>query len=119
MEANIHILFHGGNWVDLYLRKVLDENTFIWALFEIHSSLGVFAEQVVNLFIVDFNKAAPDQMCFCRIVFRLGDYLTEGPWNDTAGLLAICSSHHGVSFSTASLSVGEDGAIVSVKDTLY
>ncbi len=49
------------------------------------------------------------------IVFCYRDYLTKRPRNNTTRLLAISSTHHCVSLTTPSLTIGENGAIVSIK----
>jgi len=54
-------------------------------------------------------------MCFSRIIFGDGYDLIERTRNYTFWLLWLIGAHHGVGFTAASLSIGEDGAIVSVK----
>ena len=42
-KTHIHVLLHFGNWVDLNLCKIFDEDTFIRTLLEIHSGFGIFS----------------------------------------------------------------------------
>ena len=73
----------------------------------------------MDFLVVDFNKTASDQMSLSSIVLCLGNYLTESSRNYTTVLFALVSSHHSVRFTATGLSVGKDGAIVSIQDTFY
>jgi hypothetical protein len=63
------------------LREVLDEDSLIWTLLEIHLALDVLAQKVMDFLIVNFDEAAPDEMGFGSVVLCLGDYLTESSRN--------------------------------------
>jgi hypothetical protein len=41
-EAQGHVLLHGGDAVNCELCEILDEDAFISALFELHSSFDIF-----------------------------------------------------------------------------
>ncbi len=69
-------------------------------------------------FIVDLDKTATNKVCFGNIVFCNCYDLTKSSWNDSFQLLIIRNTHHSVSLTTASLSIGKDGPIVSVKNAI-
>lgn len=58
-------------------------------------------------------------MSLSSVVLGLGNYLAESTRNDATVLFALVSSHHGVRFTAAGLSISKDGTIVSIQDTLY
>lgn len=68
----------------------------------------------MNFFIVNFDKAASNEMCFRCVIFSYCYYLTECPRNDSFGLLAL-SSHHGVRFAAACLPIRKNGAIIAIE----
>ena len=68
----------------------------------------------MNLFIIDFNETASNEMLLIFFASCKGDDLAKGPGDDTSGILIIIGAHHGVSFSAAGLAVGEDGSIISL-----
>lgn len=70
------------------------------------------------LFIVDFDKTATNKMCFGNIIFCNCYDLTKGSWNDSFQLLIIRNTHHCVSLTTSSLSVGKNRPVVSIKNTI-
>ena len=67
----------------------------------------------MDLFVVDLDEAATDQMGFGVVTFCDGHDLTEGPRDDSFSLLCA-RSHHCMSFAAAGLPVGEYGPIVTV-----
>ena len=77
-EANFHVLLHFRDIVDLYLREIFDEDALFRTLLELHPGLGIFPQQVVYLFVVDFDEAAADEMGFGGVVLGDGDNLAEG-----------------------------------------
>lgn len=72
----------------------------------------------MDLLVIDFNETATDKVSLCRIVLGDGYDLLEGSRNDPSGVLVLVSSHHGMSLSAPGLSVGEDGAVVSLDDVV-
>lgn len=60
LEANIHVLLHFRNGVHLYLVQIFNEDPLFRTLLELHLGLDVLAEQIMDLFIVNFDEAAPD-----------------------------------------------------------
>ena len=72
----------------------------------------------MDFFIVDFNKAASNEMCFWSIIFSYCYYLAKCPWDNAAWLLVLSSTHHGVSLTASGLTICKYGAIVSIKYVL-
>jgi len=101
------------------LGEVLDEYAFLRTLFEIHPRLCVLPKQVVNLLIVDFNKTATYEVSLRCVIFCFSNDLAEGPGDDASTLVAVGIAHHGVRFTTASLSIGEYGPVVAVEDAFH
>ena len=87
-------------------------------LLEFHLGLGVLAEQIVNLLVVDFNETATDEMSFGGIVVCYGNNLLESSGDDPLGLLALVASHHGMGLSASGLPVCEDGAVVAFQNII-
>ena len=101
------------------LVEVFDKNTFVWTFFQLHLGFGVFAQQVVYFLVVDLNKTATDEMGFRCVVFSDSNNLTERSRNNPSGLLAVVTTHHGVSLTASGLSVGKDGSIVAIQDVFH
>jgi hypothetical protein len=68
----------------------------------------------VNLFVIDFNEAAANEMIFMCLVFSDCDYLAEGSGNDALRFFAFIATHHCVSFAASRLSIGKNSSIVSI-----
>ena len=117
-EADIHVLLHGGDGVDLELGEVLDEDALVGTLLEVHSGLDVLPEEIVDLLVVDFNKTATYKVGLRCVVLSFGYDLAEGPGDDAPALIAAGIAHHGVGLPAAGLTVGEDGPVVAVEDAL-
>lgn len=83
-EANLHIVLHFGYGIYLHLYQILHEDTFIWALFQLHLKFDVFPQQIVDLLVVNLDKAAPDQMSLRCIIFCDSYNLTERSGNDAS-----------------------------------
>lgn len=119
LEAHIHVLLHFRDGIHLYLHQIFNENPLIRTLLELHLCLDILAEEVVDLLIVNFDEAAPDQMCLRCIVFCDGDYLTEGTRDYASSLLGVRSTYHRMCLSAACLAIGEDGAIVTIEHVFH
>lgn len=117
-KPNVHVLLHFRDRIYLNLSQVFHKNAFLWTLFELHFRFYIFAQQIMYFFVVDFNKAASNEMCLWSIIFSYGYYLTKSPWDDAAWLLALSSTHHGVSLTASSLTVCKNGAIVPIEYVL-
>ena len=72
----------------------------------------------MNFFVVNFYKTATNQVCFTGFIFCNCYDLTECSWNDSFQLLIVRNAHHCVSFAASSLTVCENGAVVSIEDTV-
>jgi hypothetical protein len=72
----------------------------------------------MNFFVINLDETAPDQMSFCSFALSKGYYLMEGPWDDTFVLITIGGSQHGMGFSTTSLSISENGAVIALQYTI-
>ncbi len=70
----------------------------------------------MNFLIVNLDKAASNQMFFIGLGIRQSDNLMEGSGNDTFGLFAFRTAHHGMCLTTACLSICKNGAVISFKD---
>ena len=68
----------------------------------------------MDFLIVNLNKTAPNQVCLGIVTLGDGDYLTECPRNDASALFSR-GAHHSMGLATASLPVGENGAIIPIK----
>lgn len=69
----------------------------------------------MNLFIIDFNETASNEMLLIFFASCKGDDLTKGSRDNTFGILIIIRPHHSMSFSTTSLTISEDGSIISLQ----
>lgn len=72
------MLHFGGCFNDVHC-EVLDEHSFVGRLLEFHSGLGIFPQQIMNLFIIDLNETALHQMLLLALAVGEGDDLTKGP----------------------------------------
>lgn len=99
--------------MDLY--KIFDEYSFLWTFLEFHFGFDVFGEQVVYFFVIDFDEATANEMCFGGVVLGDGDDLAEGAGNDASLFFIIGDAHHGVGLAASGLSIGEYCAIVAVE----
>jgi len=115
LEAHFHVLLHFRDIVDLYLSQVFHKNTFLRTFFQLHSGLSVFAQQVMDFLVVDFYETAANEMGFRSVIVGYCDYLAESTRDDSSWFLSI-ASHHGMGFTTSSLAIGEDGAVVSIQN---
>lgn len=68
----------------------------------------------MNLFVVDLNKTASYQMSFTTITFCDRHYLTKSSRN-YAFAFFTASPHHRVRFTTPSLTIRENGTVISIK----
>ena len=109
-EPHFHILLHGFCCINLYLGQIFYINSSFWTLFELHFCFDIFAEKIMNFFIVNLNKTASNQMSFRIIALCYCHYLAEGSWNDTFSFLST-RSHHSVCFSAASLPICKNSHI--------
>ena len=57
-------------------------------------------------------------MMLGRIIFCDGYDLTKSSWDNALRLFVFIGAHHGMCFSTACLSVCENGAIISIKNVI-
>lgn len=55
-------MFHFFNGVDIDLGQVFNEDSLVRTLLEIHPSLDILAQEVVNFFVVDFDETASNQV---------------------------------------------------------
>lgn len=108
-------MLHFGGGLYLNLGEVLDKDPLFGRLLELHPGLDVLAEQVMNFLIIDFDKAATDEMGLTGIALGECHDLTEGPRNDTLLLLAVLNSHHGMRLATPGLPVRENRTIVPLE----
>ena len=118
-EPDFHVFFHFGNGVDLQLQQVLDEKALFGTLLEVHFSLGVPAEQIVNLLVIDFDEAAADEVGLGGVVLGDGDDLAEGARDYPLALVALIGPHHRVRFAATRLPVREDRPVVPVQHVVY
>jgi hypothetical protein len=117
-EACLHILLHLGNAIDFQLKKVLHEYTLFRALFQLHPSLHILAQEIVNLLVIYLNEAAAYEMILCCLTLSKSYDLAKGSGDDSLALFALATAHHRVSFTAASLPVGEDCAVVAIENTV-
>ena len=68
----------------------------------------------MDLFIVDLNEAAANEMGLACLILGDGDDLAEGARNDSLALLALVATHHCMCLSAAGLAIREDCSIVPV-----
>lgn len=73
----------------------------------------------MDFFIIDFDEAAPDEVCLGSVVLGYGYDLLESAGNDSSCLLRLISAHHGVGFAATRLSVSEDGPVVAIQHVVY
>jgi len=118
LKTNIHILLHFRNRIHLQLHQILYENALFRTFLQFHLCLDVLTQKIVNFFIVNFDKAAANEVSFRCIVFRNSNNLAKRPRNYTPGLFTICSTHHRMRLSTSGLTISKNSSIVSVKNVL-
>ena len=70
----------------------------------------------MNFLVVNLDKAASNQMFFIGLGISKSDNLMECSGNDTFGLFAFRTAHHGMRLTTACLSICKNGAVISFKD---
>jgi hypothetical protein len=58
----------------------------IWSLLQVDFGPDVFTQQVVDLFVVDFDEGALNEVIFTGLAVRDGHDLVEGAGNDAHGL---------------------------------
>lgn len=58
-KAELHILLHDISIINFYLSQIFNIDTFVRALLKFHLSLDIFAQEIMNFFIIDLNKTAP------------------------------------------------------------
>jgi hypothetical protein len=113
-KADIHILLHLGYTVDFYLQQIFHEDSFFWAFLQLHFSLGVLAEQVMDLLIVDFDEAASDKMRLFGIVLGDSYDLAEGAGNDTSTFFVFVAAHHRMRLTASRLAVCKYSSIIPI-----
>lgn len=72
----------------------------------------------MNFFVVYFDETTLNKVFLLFLTAGESDDLIESSRNNSLGFLRVINSHHCVSFPAASLAVREDGAIVTLKDTI-
>lgn len=82
-ESDLHVFLHVLDVVDFELDQVFDVYSLLGALLQIHLRFRILAQQVVDLLVVNFDKAAPDQMSLRGVTLGDGHDLTEGSWDYT------------------------------------
>lgn len=115
LESQLHVVLHLGNGVHFNLQQLLDKDSLFGALLEVHPGLGVLAEQVVYLFVVDLDEAATNEVVLAGIVLGDRDDLAESARNDPARLLTLVAAHHRVRLAATRLTVREDRPVVPVQ----
>jgi len=118
LKSQLHVVFHLGNGVHFNLQQLLDKNALFGTFLEVHLGLGVLAEQVVYLFIVDLDEAATNEVVLAGIVLGYRDDLAESARNDPARLLTVVAAHHRVRLTAARLAVREDRPVVPVEHVI-
>ena len=116
LEANIHILLHFRNRIHLQLHQILNENPLFRTFLQLHFCLDVLTQKIMYFFIVNFDKAAANEVSLRCVVLRNSDDLAKRPRNYTPGLFTISSAHHRMRLSTSCLAIGKNGSIVPIKN---
>lgn len=101
----------------MYLREILHKDSFVRAFLELHLELDVLPEQVVDLFVVDLDEAAADEVGLGGVVLGDGHDLAEGSGDDALSFLTCTSAHHGMSLAATCLPIGKDSPIIAVEHT--
>ena len=99
--------------------QVLDEHSFLLVLLQVKLLVRILAQQISDLFIVDFHVRASYQELFLDIsrVINASIYVLEGIGNDSLVLLGL-QADHSMRLATTCLSIGEDSSIVATNDRL-
>lgn len=118
-ESYLHILLHLWNRIYFNLQQVLYKHSFLGTFFQVHPSLNIFSNEVVNLLIVDLDKTATNEVSFGGIILSHSYYLLKCSRNDPASLLTLISSHHSVGLTTTCLSICKNCTIVPFKNVVY
>ena len=73
----------------------------------------------MDLFVVNFDETATDQVSLGCFVLGHCYYLTKRSGNDSSRLLGIIAAHHGVCLTTTRLTIGKNGAVVAIQYVIY
>lgn len=68
----------------------------------------------MDLFIVNLNEAASNEVSLACLILGDGDDLAEGTRDDSFAFLALVATHHRMRLSAAGLPIGENCSIVPV-----
>lgn len=80
------------------------------------SGSGRHAQQVVNLFVVNFQVAHSQQKLTGRSLANVGEYISNGEGDDTR---LGAGSLHGKGFASARHSVSKNGSVISFHDAAH
>ena len=119
LEANLHVMLHFLDGVYLYLQQILHKHALVRWLLQVHACFGILAQKIVDLFVVNFDETATDQVSLGCIVLGYCYYLTESSGNDSSRLLGLIATHHCVGLTTTRLTIGKNGAIVAIQYVIY
>ncbi len=70
LKADVHVPLHLLFCLDDIHWEILDEDAFVRGLFELHSGLYIFAEEIVDFLVVDFDKTASNQVLLISLGIR-------------------------------------------------
>ena len=106
-------------YVDLAGRSLTNGEVLVL----VHQALGAMArnlgKQISDLIVVELGVTDADRDVLFELGVRQRVDLINGSWHDTTVLEAqVAVASHGVSLSSTSLAVAEDGTVVSVDDRL-
>ena len=72
----------------------------------------------MNLLVVNLDETATDEVSDWCVIFCYCYDLLESSWDDSFSLIALIASHHCMCFSTTSLSITKDCAIITFKNII-
>lgn len=86
--------------------------------------VGTGGQQITQFFVVDFHKRREDSVVgnvLCFFMANFGKDRGNGSWNDALGRSSgsVVRRAHGVRLSTSSLSIGQEGRIETVEQTIF
>lgn len=121
-RTKCHCLFNLGNAFYYTTRQVFDKYALTWVFFQIELDLLLFAfnQKIVNFFVIDFQITTSNQELHVLIfLVNKTKNMGETVWNNAPKFRITWYTKHCVSLSTPSLTVGENGSIVTFDYRFY
>ena len=114
LKILFELIFRG----DGELLDIFDKDTPFWWLSHLKFGFFIEVEKISEFLIVKFDKRAKNKEFFFRRGLCLEKNLLEAPGYDSTIRLRLEISHHSVGLARTGLTIGKNGAIVSLNDLI-